>query len=119
MARCRVVVCVESSFHAVASPRATDLRITSPKAEARALRRAFNISNVAAEEIGNAPVAGNADGPIEDVQIQGIRKVGKRKGLDTDSLILNTIKSNAGGLNELTAQEGREAMKVLNRIKKK
>lgn len=93
--------------------------VAESKAEARALRRAFNISTVAAEEIGSAPVAGNDDGPIEDVQIQGIRKVGKRKGLETDGLILNAIKSDAGDLTELTAQEGRDAMKALNKMRKK
>jgi hypothetical protein len=93
--------------------------VAESKAEARALRRAFNISVVAAEEIGSAPIAGNADGPIEDVQIQGIRKVGSRKGLETDGLILNAIKSDASSLNLLTQQEGREAMKALNKLRKK
>ena len=93
--------------------------VAESKAEARALRRAFNISVVAAEEIGSAPVAGNADGPIEDVQIQGIRRVGKRKGLDTDNLILNAIKSNSSSLTDLTAQDGRDAMKALNKLRKK
>ena len=91
--------------------------VAESKAEARALRRAFNISAVAAEEIGSAPIAGRDDGEIEDTQVSGIKMVGKRKGLNEQE-ILDLIKSDAGSLNELTAAEGRKAMKALNKLKK-
>jgi hypothetical protein len=92
--------------------------LAESKAEARALRRAFNISAVSAEEIGNAPIAGVDNGPIEDPQISGIKMLGKRKGLNTQE-ILDLIKTDVGSLEELTATQGREAMKLLNKFKKK
>jgi len=92
--------------------------VAESKAEARALRRAFNISVVSAEEIGSASVAGNDNGPIGDVQVLGIKKVGERKGLSEDE-ILKLIKSSADSLEKLTAQEGRDAMKAINKYKPK
>jgi hypothetical protein len=91
--------------------------VAESKAEARALRRAFNITQVSADEIGNAPIAGRDDGDIEDTQVQGITMVGRRKGLNEQE-ILDLIKTNKGSLAELTASEGRQAMKALNKVKK-
>ena len=92
--------------------------LAESKAEARALRRAFNISAVSAEEIGNAPIAGVDNGPIEDTQVSGIKMVGKRKGFNQQE-ILDLIKSDAGSFEELTSEQGRELMKQLNKVKKK
>lgn len=92
--------------------------VAESKAEARALRRAFNISAVSAEEIGSAPIAGTDSGPIEDTQISGIKILGKRKGLNTQEM-LDLINSDAGSLDELTAPQGRELMKKLNKAKKR
>ena len=91
--------------------------VAESKAEARALRRAFNISQVSADEIGSAPIAGRDDGDIEDTQVQGITVIGKRKGLNEQE-ILDLIKTDKGSLAELTATEGRQAMKALNKVKK-
>jgi len=93
--------------------------VAESKAEARALRRAFNIRTVSAEEIGSAPIAGNDNGPIEDTQVSGIMLIGKRKGL-TEPDILKLIKrTDVGSLTDLTAEEGRTAMKAINRLRKK
>jgi len=92
--------------------------VAESKAEARALRRAFNISAVSAEEIGSAPIAGTDNGPIEDTQISGIKVMGKRKGLNVQEM-LDLINSDVGSLDELTAPQGRELMKKLNKVKKK
>lgn len=92
--------------------------LSESKAEARALRRAFNISAVSAEEIGSAPIAGVDNGPIEDAQISGINMLRKRKGLNEQEA-LDLIKSAAGSVRELDAEKGRELMKSLNKVKKK
>lgn len=92
--------------------------VAESKAEARALRRAFNISAVAAEEVGSAPIAGKDNGPIESLQVQGIMKVGERKGLN-EKEILGLIDRQDVTLNDLTSQEGRDLMKALNRYKKR
>jgi len=92
--------------------------LAESKAEARALRRAFNITNVSADELGSAPIAGRDNGPIEDTQISGIMLMGKRKGLNEQE-ILDLIKSGAGSVKELTATQGRSAMKALNKLKGK
>lgn len=92
--------------------------LAESKAEARALRRAFNISVVSADEIGSAPIAGVDNGPIEDTQISGIKMLGKRKNFNLQET-LDLLKSSVGSLEELTATQGRELMKLLNRVKKK
>jgi len=91
--------------------------LAESKAEARALRRAFNISVVSADEIGNAPIAGVDNGPIEDTQISGIKLLAKRKGRNQQEM-MDLIKSDATSLEELTATQGRELMKLLNKAKK-
>lgn len=93
--------------------------VAESKAEARALRRAFNISVVSADEIGSvdpAPIAGPDNGPIQDVQIKGIRKVGKLAGLN-DTEILELIGTDKP-LEELSEDEGRKLMKALNKYRK-
>jgi len=94
--------------------------VAESKAEARALRRAFNISRVSFEEIGSAPVAGgNTDNdPITAQTIKGITVVGKRKGLEP-SEILKMSGRNITDLSELTQIEGRNLMKKLSTKKVK
>ena len=94
--------------------------VAESKAEARAIRRAFNISKVSKEEIGSpSDVVGDPDtGPITDTQIQGINKVAGRKGLD-DAKVLQLIKSDASEIKDLTSAEGRAVLKAVNKFKPK
>jgi len=89
--------------------------VAEAKAEARALRRAFNISRVSAEEVGSVPVAGgDTDGDqIKDVIIQGIKVVAKRKNISFNN-VLKLVKRDVAELSELTQAEGRTLMKKLN-----
>jgi len=123
-------VTVQYEFHdgtrfagsADATPAAHDkpyslhlVAVAEAKAEARALRRAFNISRVSAEEVGSAPVAGGDtdNDPIKDETIQGIRVVAKRKNVDAGQ-VLKLVKRTVADLSELTQAEGRTLMKKLN-----
>ena len=89
--------------------------VAESKAEARALRRAFNISKVSFEEIGSAEVAGgNTDSdPVTPQTIRGIMVVAKRKGIALPDVIKMTGKTVAD-LSELTQTEGRQLMKKIN-----
>lgn len=91
--------------------------IAESKADSRALRRAFNITNVAAEEIGM--IGPNVDNsPITDAQLHGIKSMQDRTKL-TELQVLALIKSSKESITDLTNSEGRSAMKALNRYKPK
>lgn len=90
--------------------------IAESRAAARALRDAFNISLCSVEEIGS--VESRDNDPIDDMQVQGIKVLAKRKGLNS-SEILGLIGKNDVSLEDLTKAEGREIMKKLNSYKKK
>lgn len=88
--------------------------VAESKAEARALRRAFNISKVSVEEIGSPIAGGNTDDdPIRDETIQGIRVVARRKNVEMGK-VLKLVGREVADLSELTQAEGRTLMKKLN-----
>jgi len=89
--------------------------VAESKAESRALRRAFNISKVAFEEIGQ--VAGDPDGEkITSAQLNGLQKVAERKGY-THLEVLKLIKQEKlGELAKLNSAQAREALKALNKV---
>lgn len=88
-------------------------------AEARALRRAFNISTVSVNEVGRLDNLSTrpTNSPIEDTTITGILNVGKRKGLKTEKGIIDRFSLDINSLKELTVKEGRDLMRRLNRLK--
>jgi len=94
--------------------------VADAKAESRALRRAFNITKVTFEEIGTSDVAGDPDGgQITPHQIEAIKKTAKRKKL-SQAYVLERIKcSDVTDIKQLTAAQGRAAMKAINKAKVK
>ena len=108
----------DASFKAHKAPFNKHLVATAEsKAEARAIRRAFNITQVAKEEMG-AEEEEESNGPITDVQIEGIKKIAKRKGLSPDD-VLGLIGHTDGDLKRLTRAEGISALKAVNKHKPK
>jgi len=111
------------NFHLVA--------IAESKAEARAIRRAFNISAVAKEEMGHAPEVAEAakreeeeeaakmKGPITDVQIQGIKRIAKRKKLHQAEVVSKVGREEGANISDLTYEEGLAALKYVNKYKPK
>jgi hypothetical protein len=105
--------------------------IAESKAEARAIRRAFNISEVAKEEMGHSPDAERAakeeereeaekmKGPITDVQIQGIKRIAKRKKLLQADVLAKVCKEEKSSISDLTYEEGLAALKFVNKYKPK
>jgi hypothetical protein len=91
--------------------------IAESRAKARSLRDAFNISLCSVEEVGSVDSKDND--PIEDTQIQGIKAMMKRKGLNVQETIELISKQDVTELNDLTKAEGRFLMKKLNEFKKK
>lgn len=89
--------------------------VAESKAEARALRRAFNITQVAKEEIGSDNVE---DGPIQHHQISALNTLKKRKKLSEEAL-LGLIDTDASSIKELTDSEARQLMKAVNTYKQK
>ena len=94
--------------------------VAEAKAEARALRRAFNICRVSAEELGSVEVAGgNTDAePVTSQTLRGIRVVAKRKGIGPED-VLKLAGKNITDLAMLTQEQGRTLMKKLNAKKVK
>lgn len=90
--------------------------VAEAKAEARALRRAFNISRVSFEEIGSA-VTEDENAPVKDETIQGIRVVAGRKGISIADVLKKLVDRDVSDLSGLTQAEGRSLMKKLNRMK--
>lgn len=128
-------VTVEYSFHdgttfcgsADATPAAHKrpfslhlVAVAESKAEARALRRAFNINRVSFEELGSAPIAGpdTDKEKVTDQTLRGIRVVAKRKGIAPTDLTKISGKD-VSDISELTQVEGRDLMKKLNAKKVK
>ena len=101
--------------------------LAESKAEARAIRRAFNISAVAKEEMGTVPnlaeeakqEAEKMKGPITDVQIQGIKRLAKRKQLRQGDLLEKIGKADVGDISKLTYEDGLAALKYVNKYKPK
>jgi hypothetical protein len=101
--------------------------LAESKAEARAIRRAFNISAVAKEEMGTVQnfeeeekeEALKMEGPITDVQLQGIKRLAKRKQLRQSELLEKIGRSEAGDISKLTYADGLKALKYVNKHKAK
>jgi len=101
--------------------------LAESKAEARAIRRAFNISAVAKEEMGTVPnleeeekeEALKMEGPITDVQLQGIKRLAKRKQLRQSELLEKIGRSEVGDISKLTYADGLKALKYVNKHKAK
>ena len=95
--------------------------VAEAKAEGRALRRAFNISRVTSDEIGNASAVagGNTDAePVTSQTLRGIRVVAKRKGISPEAT-LKLAGKDVSDLALLTQEQGRTLMKKLNAKKVK
>ena len=111
----------DASFKAHDAP--FNLHLTAgaeSKAAARAIRSAFMITAVSKEEIGSAHVAGDPDsGPINDAQINAIRKIAKRKRLSQKDVLGLVGRKDLSDITELTAAEGRKAMQSVNRAKQR
>lgn len=120
----------DASYKAVEHP--VNLHLTAvadSKAEARAIRRAFAISKVSKEEIGDAQFIEYQedsvdDKPISDQQIQGIKRVAKRKELgQADVIQLLKLKdpraAEVNDINDLNRAEAAKAMRLINKYKQK
>jgi hypothetical protein len=94
--------------------------IAESKAEARAIRRAFNISQVAKEEIGSShKEEDRSNEPISDAQLAGIKKIAKRKKLGQAAVLELLKRSDLKSIDELTFSEGVAALKAVNSYKPK
>lgn len=91
--------------------------IAEARAKARALRDAFNISLCSVEEIGSIEERADND-PIDGSQIQGIKMLIKRQGLNIIEALTLIDKADSD-FAELTKTDGRLLMKKLNEYKKK
>lgn len=92
--------------------------LADSKAEARAYRRAFNISKASKEECGEEPAGGDVDTtPIAESQIQGIKNMADRHSLTVaDAVKLIGVEKE---IEKLTRKQGREVIKMLNKYKPK
>jgi hypothetical protein len=94
--------------------------VAESKAEARAIRRAFNISQVAKEEMGSSrQEEDRSNEPISDVQIEGIKKIAKRKGLGPKAVLGLIKRTDISGIENLTRSEAVAALKAVNAYKPK
>jgi len=111
----------DASYKAHKAPFNKHLLATAEsKAEARAIRRAFNISQVAKEEMGGSveDEQDNRDNdPINDAQLEGIKRIAKRKKLGQKD-VLSLIKlDDVGDIKKLTQAQAIKALKAVNRYK--
>lgn len=92
--------------------------LADSKAEARAYRRAFNITKASKEECGELPAGGDIDNtPIADSQIQGIKNIADLKKLT----VIEAVKLIGVDkpIEELTSKQARDVIKALNKYKPK
>lgn len=109
----------DASYKAHKAPFNLHLLATAEsKAEARAIRRAFNIGQCSKEEMGSEEDE-SEKGPINDAQIQGIKKIAKRKQLGQTAVLKLVGREDLSDIKELTALEGRMALKAITRYKPK
>lgn len=114
----------DASYKAHSAPYNLHLvAIAESKAEARAIRRAFNIAQVSKEEVGSADEfqEENRDNePISDTQLEGIKTIAQRKKLGRKEVCkLIGREDLEGDLKKLTFAEGRKALKAINSYKPK
>lgn len=109
----------DASYKAHKAPFNKHLLATAEsKAEARAIRRAFNISQVAREEIGSVEDEDNRDNePINDTQIEGIKRIAKRKRLSQKDVLALIKRDDLVDIKQLTQGEAKKALKAINKAK--
>ena len=96
------------------------LALAESKAEARAIRRAFNISQCAKEEIGGGDDDDNRDNePINDTQLEGLKRNARRKKLSQNDVLKLIKREDLGDIKKLTQAEAIKALKAVNRFKPK
>ncbi len=97
------------------------LATAESKAEARAIRRAFNISQVAKEEMGGGvdEEENRDDEPINDTQLEGIKRIAKRKRLSQKDVLVLIKRSDLGDIKQLTYGDAIKALKAVNKCKAK
>lgn len=90
------------------------------KAEARAIRRAFNIAQVSREEIGSRGQDDDRSSePIQDTQIEGIKTIARRKNLLQKDVLKLIGRDDLDSVTKLTFGEGVQALRAVNRYKPK
>lgn len=109
----------DASFKAHEAPFNKHLTaLADSKAEARAYRRAFNISTASKEECGETPVGGDIDKtPIVDAQIQGIKNMATDKKITVvEAVKLIGVEKD---IEKLTGKQARDVIRALNKYKPK
>lgn len=96
------------------------LAVAEAKAEARAIRRAFNIHQVAKEEMGGKGTwqeEDRNDEPINDTQVAGIKRIAKRKRLSQKDVLRLVKRPELDSIENLTKGEGIKALQIVNKAK--
>lgn len=94
--------------------------LADSKAEARAYRRAFNITMASHEECGDMTAGGDVDKtPIADSQIQGIKNMAELRNLTMAQAINLVFNGEDRSIEKLTSKQGRDIIKALNKYKPK
>ncbi len=98
--------------------------VAESRAEARALRKALSIANLAKEEINNTKsiavsIDDEEEKPIESVQLILINRLMTQHGLQPIDVLKKVTKRDVVELKELTWSEGQEASRWLNQYKAK
>jgi hypothetical protein len=111
----------DASYKAHKAPFNLHLLATAEsKAEARAIRRAFNISQCAKEEMGGASDDEAKDNePINDTQLEGIKRNARRKKLSQKDVLTLIKREDLGDIKKLTYADAIKALKAVNRYKPK
>ncbi len=111
----------DASYKAHKAPFNKHLLATAEaKAESRAIRRAFNISQCAKEEMGSGDDESNRDNePINDTQLEGIKRNARRKKLSQKEVLKLIKREELGDINKLTNAEAIKALKAVNSYKPK
>jgi len=96
------------------------LAVAEAKAEARAIRRAFNINQVAKEEMGGKGTweeEDRSDEPINDAQLAGIKRIAKRKRLSQGEVLELVKRPDLKSIDKLTYAEGIKALRIVNKAR--
>lgn len=110
----------DASYKAHKAPFNKHLVATAEsKAEARAIRRAFNISQVAKEEMGGEDEDNTENDPIRDTQIEGIKRLAKRKKLGQKDVLALVGRPDLDSIEKLNQGEALKALKLINKHKPK
>lgn len=117
----------DASYKAHSAPFNLHLvAIAESKAEARAIRRAFNISQVSKEEMGTPPSeeelkeeAEKESDKISDTQIHAIKSMASKKKVSQAELLAKLGRSDLPDVRGLTYAEGIKSIKLLNSWKVK